>query len=156
MNEISLKNDYYNVELIIKNGIAIFNFNNQLFSKVDITNITPNGYQPYSSNHKPDLKEWNLIKILAAIITIKNDLWWQKQSNFNKRSSYGLKHDIEKQWFYQEVTEELGTKYYHLGNGELIVAMLLLGFKMKEPESINVFFNLEKNYPLKESVYFRT
>jgi hypothetical protein len=148
MKKVSIKSDYYQAELIIKEERAILSIGNIFYSDADISEIEPNGYTPRglsSLQHKPMILDWNPIKILAAVLTIKYDLFWGKQDKFNiKRSSYGLKHRVESRLYYQEATEILGEKYTHLANGELIVAMLLLGFQMKKkPKSINCFFNLQ-------------
>ncbi len=151
----SLINPNDNEELILTEHSAVLKMNGSVWTTIDISKLSPNGYEPFSPWPKPAFGEWNLIKILSAIHTIE-DLQWEKQKRYNIFSSYYLKHVIERQLFYQNYTELLGDKCFHLSNGEMIVAMLLLGFRMKKPNSINVYFNVEKRFFKKEYHYFET
>jgi hypothetical protein len=147
MKEFSIKSEYFNAELIIQKKTAILKFNDQFYSSADISQISPKGCHPWDIVDF-EIQEWNLVKILAAIVTIKNDLCWEEQKGYNKVSSYTLKHIVECQLFYKKATEILGEPHNNLGNGELIVAMLLLRFKMRKPETINTCFNLDRRTKL--------
>ena len=70
------------------------------------------------------MKEIPLIVIPAKTVTM---------------SSYGLKHDLE---YHRHLIK---SPDYYISNGEFICSMILLGFKYKKPDSLNVSFYVKKN-----------
>ena len=88
--------------------------------------------------------------------SINDFIWWncwKPTKTVNKKySSYSLKHKIENSLEYQKACKHNNVNgFNHLGNGELILAMQLLGFKIY-PEIAygktigqNVFFNIPDN-----------
>lgn len=83
--------------------------------------------------HNHDVPEWideerinNIVSVIRPIV--------KKIRSINYRvSSYGIKHDVERR---------IG---YYVSNGELIAAMIILGFEYKRPRGsagINCYFNV--------------
>ena len=91
------------------------------------TNLLQFGFKTKGCNETPLSKE--KVERVAEWIAPR----FEKSDKLNKdQSSYGLKHTVEK-----------NMKEY-IANGELIAAMLLLGFKYKE-DAPNAYFYLDKS-----------
>ena len=150
MNTIILESQKLKAKLVIQEDTLIsLHLNGELFAEIDISEE----YDKIFAHGRV----LDPIEILAALITIKDDLKWEKQPNFSPRivTAYILKHEIEIQKFYQKTCRMLGGWRSWLYCGNLIVAMLLLGFEMKKSQS-NTYahvFNLQKKYALRQTKY---
>jgi hypothetical protein len=98
-------------------------------------------------NYPNNIKDFEFGKVISAVDFIWWNMWKKTKTANKNVSSYGLKHQIEKSLEYQKACKSNKVEQYnHLGNGELILAMQLLGFKIYPIlRSQNVFFNIPNN-----------
>ncbi len=104
----------------------------------------PEGHKGYPNN----IKDFEFGKVISAIDFIWWYDWKKRITKNNKHSSYGIKHIIERKLEYQRACKHNKVdSFRHLGNGELILAMMLLGFNIynEHYNSPNVYFNVSEN-----------
>lgn len=99
-------------------------------------------------DYHEDFFYFNLDRIKSAVLTIvfsPTFMWTQKATINKKISSYGMKHRIEKDPFFKYISNKNNYKTdNYLSNGELIIAMKLLGYKcFRIKDSLNCHFNVE-------------
>ena len=159
MEEFNLEiTSRYNIifRLKIENNIAKLWQNNGHLSTIVIPENhcgcglgkNPETHRKYPNN----IKDFDFGKVISAIDFIT---WygWKKTKKVNtKHSSYSLKHMIESSKEYQNACKHNNVNIFNnLGNGELILAMQLLGFKIYPQMSDglvigqNVYFNIPDN-----------
>lgn len=97
------------------------------------------GYLGYSDMQDFDEKEFNMLRINEVKKIIGHRV--SKKKAFEKSiSSYGLKHIVELQ-----PESNNGMLGGYVSNGEMIYAMILLGFDVKRiPETGNAYFNISR------------
>lgn len=102
-------------------------------------------------NYPNNIKAFNFGKVISAVDFIRWNMWGKTKQANKKFNSYELKHVVEKSKEYQNSCRSNGVENFnHLANGELILAMQLVGFKIYtipngNSISHNVFFNIETN-----------
>ena len=81
--------------------------------------------------------EFNFGNIAGACLLIETTCTMFKKHINRRHNSYGLKHIIEANEYYQDFS-----KSTYLSNGELIFAMLLNGYTFYSINGLNCYFNI--------------